>query len=652
MPVSFILNPLMVSSLRPVWLLIFISGFLHPPDFAWGSKPSSNEYLGALLFQSHAKKLHETRYWHLLLKYEKSATGGYVSEADGMAFFNSPEGKTNPRAELEATLRNFFMDSGDLPKGQEHPQCNFPARYKWLKRELSFDSRRLRDQHCDRLSRWVEALDPTRVTLVFASYFMNNPASMFGHTLLRIDSKRTGPDRKLLNYGANFAAQPDTENALLYAFKGLTGLFEGRFDLFPYFTKVQEYNNWESRDLWEYELNFAEDQLDYLLLHLWELGGTFFDYYYFQENCSYHLLSLLEIADPDLHLRDKFFFSVIPSDTVKLLMEQKGLVDKVVYRPGLLSRMNQKRVLMTPRERTAFLQVVRKPKSIEEDEFKGMQVSSQALVLDAYLDYLEYKGMQVTEDEASGIRIPRPVLLARSRLNVQREDLKEVRFSTPPDLAHGSNRLRFGVGHNDDEPFQEIAYRPAYHDILGKDSGFNRDSEIIMFDFNFRYYNETKRLKVDRATLLKITSLSAYDPLFPKPSWRLDVGVDTLRDLDCNHCNSFRGNFGAGLAYRPEIFSRFLWFGFLDFNSDFSGRLQDNYRLGASAEVGGLIELTENWKLQLLGRYTNFIFGDDTDFFSFQAGQRYSVSQNLDIRMEYRRDDRNNEGVASLNYYF
>ncbi len=135
---------------------------------------------------------------------------------------------------------------------------------------------------------------------------------MFGHTLLRVDSRRTGPSRKLLNYGANYAAKPDTENAVLYALKGLVGLFEGHFTIFPYYTKVQEYNNWESRDLWEYELNFTEDQLDYLLLHLWELGGTFFEYYYFQENCSYHILSLLEVANPDLHLKDEFFFSVIP----------------------------------------------------------------------------------------------------------------------------------------------------------------------------------------------------------------------------------------------------------------------------------------------------------------------------------------------------
>jgi hypothetical protein len=88
---------------------------------------------------------------------------------------------------------------------------------------------------------------------------MNNPASMFGHTFLRVDKNREGPEQTLLNYGVNYAANVDTKNvnALAYAFEGLFGFFRGTFTLFPYYAKVQEYSNWESRDLWEYELDFT-----------------------------------------------------------------------------------------------------------------------------------------------------------------------------------------------------------------------------------------------------------------------------------------------------------------------------------------------------------------------------------------------------------
>ena len=43
-------------------------------------------------------------------------------------------------------------------------------------------------------------------------------------------------------------------------------------------------------------------------MHAWELGNASFDYFFFKENCSYHLLALLDYADPTLHLTDEFLF--------------------------------------------------------------------------------------------------------------------------------------------------------------------------------------------------------------------------------------------------------------------------------------------------------------------------------------------------------
>ena len=60
----------------------------------------------------------------------------------------------------------------------------------------------------------------------------------------------------------------------------------------------------ENRDVWEYELNLEPHEIERLLAHTWELGFTRFDYYFFDENCSYHLLSLLDVARPGVELTD------------------------------------------------------------------------------------------------------------------------------------------------------------------------------------------------------------------------------------------------------------------------------------------------------------------------------------------------------------
>jgi hypothetical protein len=609
------------------------------------------DYLADLQLQAQQKKLADARIWHLLLKYNKELFGGFTSEADGMDFFNSPQGKTDPESELEATLASFFIPLSAVAEGKEHPQCNFPARFKWLNHELGFDRNRLKIHECDRLNRWMQTLAPVGVTLVFASYFMNNPASMFGHTLLRIDSRRTGKGNNLMNYGANYAAVPDTENGFLYAVKGLIGSFPGRFAIFPYYTKVQEYNNWESRDLWEYELKFTEDQLNTMLLHLWELGGTYFDYYYFQENCSYHVLSLLEIANPNLRLKDSFFFSVIPTDTVKIVMAQEGLVEQTVYRPSVLSQMNDKRRRMDNDEKQILKSMVQGDVTVDSPTFENLLPQSQALLLNAYMDYLQYWSMQ--EKSNNEVKIPRSVLLARSRLQVTSdEDTKITGFSSRPDQGHGTDRFQLGIGHNKRESFLEFAYRPAYHDLMAKDAGYDKDSEIIFMDFKLRYYLESERVRLDQAKFLSITSLNPYDSLFAKPSWRAELAIDTLRDRNCNYCNSFKGTYGRGFSYRPDFFSPLLLYTFADLKAEFSDHLKQNFRLGGDTEVGMYFSITENLRIKLAGSYQVFLLGESKRFFTSHFITRYALSQDFDLRVKLNRYDQNNEGILSFNYFF
>ena len=71
----------------------------------------------------------------------------------------------------------------------------------------------------------MHQLRPRSITLVFSSYYLNSPASAFGHTFFRInkdDRRSDQTDLELLDYGIDFSATVDTNNALAYAFKGLS----------------------------------------------------------------------------------------------------------------------------------------------------------------------------------------------------------------------------------------------------------------------------------------------------------------------------------------------------------------------------------------------------------------------------------------------
>ncbi|HEY5284984.1 MAG TPA: DUF4105 domain-containing protein, partial [Polyangia bacterium] len=168
----------------------------------------------------------------------------------------------------------------------QHPQCRFPARWSWLKQELAIDVQRLPERPCPMFARWRQAIAPEKVTLVYSSAYINSPASMYGHTFLRL-SRRTGAGNKLIDYIVNFAADVTTNNGFLYAIEGLMGGFQGRFFVMPFYVKIQEYSNIESRDLWEYELALTGAEAERLVAHTWETRSTHFNYYFVTENCSY-----------------------------------------------------------------------------------------------------------------------------------------------------------------------------------------------------------------------------------------------------------------------------------------------------------------------------------------------------------------------------
>lgn len=276
------------------------------------------------VYKTKAKELHlsEQRYWHLLLHMDNG-----VSEIDDPRFFFAKDGKKNASSELDATLDAFFNETRFDDNASA---CLFPARKAWLQSELNITD--FPEVKCQEYDDTIKKLSPTSATLVFPSAHINSPASMFGHTFLRINSKYKS---KLLAYAINYAADADQnkENAIGFAIKGLFGGYFGKYSLLPYYEKLKEYRDTEKRDIWEYDLNLTQDEVMKMVRHIWELNGTKSYYYFFTENCSYNMLWLMDIARPSVHLREHFHYQVIPLESVHATNEEK-LIAQEFYRPS------------------------------------------------------------------------------------------------------------------------------------------------------------------------------------------------------------------------------------------------------------------------------------------------------------------------------
>jgi hypothetical protein len=580
-------------------------------------------------------------------------TGGYTSQADDPQFFFSKNGKNDPQAELEETLRAFFSSQKYGSLDQSAP-CAFRARYHWLKSRLSFDEHRLPQYQCEHFSHWYRELNPIGITLIFPSAYLNNPSSMFAHTLLRIDQDGQSEETKLLAYTINFAAQPTTDLGITYAVLGVIGGFEGRFSIKPYYLKVKEYGDIESRDIWEYQLKLNQEQIRFMLMHVWELQSTYFDYFFFKENCAYQILSLLEVAVPQWHLTDQFTLWTIPAETVRLLNQRPEFIQDISFNPARTTTIRRKLENLPLNEKHILSQVIGDSQTLKTPTFGNLSVDRQALVLDLAIDYFQYREMG-KEDDGDGVRKGHHLhrlLAVRSDLNVVSPRVPMQPFTTRPDLGHKPARFGIGGGWRDDDTFEEVSLRAGYHDLLDPDTGYVPYSQIELLGVTARHYNKRNRTRLENLTLFNIVSLTPVDTLIKAPSWKIRFKLDTVKINGCRYCRNINLNGGLGLTIESHGMHQIAFFVIPELDANYSEAYDGDYRIGGGSTAGLITHLTEKWKIMASGSYLGYPLGDTSDAFLFFFGQRYTLNENLALRFEFQRRPKDNEGVFQIQAYF
>jgi hypothetical protein len=537
------------------WISLVLSIAVAPPAKAAPNmaSPEVAAYVERLVLEAERKRLAEQPMWWRLLHYRRGLFG-VTSEVDGGHFFNATDGRTNPDAELAATLRGFFT-TGPGDADIQHPFCRFPARLAWLNAELHFDFQVLPRQACPRYEEFKARVDPESLSLIFSSYFLNNPASAFGHTLLRLNKRRASDDEErqaLLDHGINFGANVDTGNALLYAFQGLAGLFAGEFTNVPYYFKVREYNDFESRDLWEFELALTPREVAMAVAHIWELGSAIFRYFYLSENCSYQMLGILEVASPRVELVSKLGWPVLPADTLRAVADNPGLVRSIVYRPSTRVQFRRRLVALDPSEAALVFQLGADPATPLPEVLGAARTMA---VLDTALDLVDFRhSKELLDPSSAASRLKQRLLSRRAALGIPSPPLV---IPTPelenPLRGHERARLDLGEGYATRAGFYHaLDLRLALHDFSDPSAGYPETLSISFLPLRFRYYIERRRLELREASLIAITSLVPMDVFDRSLSWHAHLGAVRIRDRGCNECLAGVAEAGGGVA--AELF--------------------------------------------------------------------------------------------------
>jgi len=628
--------------------------------------PARRSYVDALKQRARQLHLATARPWLLLGHWRGTTFGGFKSEADGANFFLAADGKTDPQAELDATLDGFFSDlqayDATAERNVQHPLCQFPARFMFLSKQLAIDATQLPAHDCARYRAFVESVQADSVTLVFSSYYLNNPASAFGHTFLRLGKKNAlVPEqrRQLLDYGIDYAADPDTTFAPIYAVKGIIGAFPGTFRKVPFYYKVRQYNDFESRDLWEYKLNFSSDEIEYLVAHVWELGSTFFDYFYLTENCSYHVLDLLEAAAPRVHLLDELHWPVIPVDAVKALFHNDGFVGNVEFRASSRTRFRRDLADLTSEQRDAVVQVADDPKApLPFDDRHRIQI------LDAAQDLVDLRFAKQLVDASRGgvgVELKQKLLERRAEILLPSDDTpREPPWTKMPQRGHPSRRFGLGAGFDTgDGRWLAIGGRLALHDLADATDGYPDLAQLEFLATRVRLeYPADHGLHLDQLDLVHVVSLTSQDRFDRHISWEFRLGSERLvADPYCKDCYVGRGQIGGGVAFASEedrvtlfvLGETQIWAG-----PHVDGVLHAPIRVGFGPSVGLRVRFTHELVMLLRGEWDWLPKQPDLGAAVWSASGilRWMVVPGFALDAQAADDDHAKTGVLSSLLYF
>lgn len=625
--------------------LVFLAAVLHgPPAPALAQTNAVDGYIR----RARELDLASQPEWRNLLHMRRSIVGLDRSLVDDPRFFLARDGKTNPDAELAADVRAFFEPLGT--NAAEHAICRFVARFHWLNERLTFDTNLLPCTDCALFEKVAGHVDANAVALVYPAAFMNGPASMFGHTLLVFDAESKN---RLLSRAVSYAAKSQSVIGPLFAFAGIFGFYPGYYAFEPYYDKVEQYGDIGHRDVWEYELNFTPEEVARMLRHAWELQNIYSRYFFFDENCAFNLLFLLDVARPSLELTRRVPWFVIPINTVREV-ERRGIVREVAYRPSSVTRISHLAdSLPTPDSRLA-LDLAHGRAAASNVAERVNDPERQRQVLDLAAAYTQYLYTEKTlPKDVYSMRLM-DALRARSQLG--RSDPNAVSIPTPPrpDFGHAPAKIAAGAGVQDDDAFASLEYRIAYHALTDNDDGFTQGAQIQFLHTEGRYYAERDALELQRFDLVDVCSLAPRSAMFKPSSWKVRAGVGQADFRKGDDTPLYQVNTGAGLAF--EAGKRGLWYVMADGDAQIGDDYDAGYALGMGPSAGVVASPLPGWKHTVQAKACYFGIGDEVWRLTANWSQDLRIAPNVTVAVDLsvNRNDTYEffDGQVRLNRYF
>lgn len=465
----------------------------------------------------NSDKILSSKEWNQLLYYSNNK-----SEVNDKSFFLSSNGNSNPKEELLATLDSY----SSVDVNDSSPICQFPARYMFLSNYVNFKDYKLINPECSKLNKWEGLNNTDSISLILVSGYVSNPASTFGHSFIKLNnSENTDLFSSSINYGA---LVPENENMLAYISKGLTGFYHAGFSDQYFYNQDLAYTDTEFRDIWDYNLNLTEDEKTFILLHIWEIVGKKYDYYFLNKNCGFRVSQVLNlVTKSDIINENSLWF--LPVETFQSIEKNEPqLINEVKFIPSNKKVFNEYFNRLTSEQKDVVKNLL-----LNNFENKNMLNSlneeDKITVLDFLIFYYK-QSLIINEGDMKIAKLKQNVLVERFKYKTRKLDSVIVKEVDSPAKNTNPINVELSAGYDSvSKEYLGLSFSPFKQTSLGiSNLGFDnlvtldtrvgvKQNKIFLDKFDF--------MKIDKVNLDKNNLLEEF-----KYNWSLHIGIDRFND--------------------------------------------------------------------------------------------------------------------------
>lgn len=607
-------------------------------------------FITLLLLTPYAKAEHQTleefsnnKQWQKLL-HIKSDNHSFITSPH---FWLSGTNNRNTLSELKATIKAFKQPVTKNQSNDQHAQCQFPARYQLIKKHIDIAQHgTFKDISCDKYQKWRKQLNINSLSLVFASGYMSNPASMYGHLFLKLNSANSNSN--LLDSSINYGAiVPNSENPIVYVLKGIFGGYDAGFSDKQFYRHHHNYSDIELRDLWEYKLNLSQFDVDLISNHIWELLGVKFDYYFIDENCAFHIAKLLELVLDEQLISDNSLW-VMPSSVAKQLTnhnyQQSLLVTDIKYIPSNESILHNFFKQLTQSQKHVAQILVENSFDFSNDDYQNLIIKDKQIIIEVLLQYLGV--MQVKDkDNQTLLNFKQKLLKQRFILPLGKSlNFKNNKQNLAGHLGMPPSKFSVGVSNSDTHSYGTIGFRMNYFDHLSFGSK-NKFTNVEMLDLKLAISDHA--LKIKKLDVIDIASLYTVPKLWQdtfSDAWAVTVGFEQINN-ECLNCGVYFAQGHLGKSYLVNestlIYSLLGAKAFVGY--------QD--KISLSAQFGFITTLNKKLKSKLEFSYRDNHNLAELSNTKLNFELNYHFAPDWELRLNYEKQQSNLIGI-NLNYFW